>query len=53
MAYVHLMLSDIETALPQAEEALTHLHALNEPTGAATAICVKSLNNCCSVIYDI
>ena len=53
MAYVHLMLSDIETALPQAEEALTHLHALNEPTGAATAICIKSLKNCWSVIYDL
>ena len=30
-----------ETALPQAEEALTRLHALNEPTGAATAIYLK------------
>ena len=41
MAYVHLMLSDTETALPQAEEALTRLHALNEPAGAATAIYIK------------
>ena len=53
IAYVHLMLSDIETALPQAEEARTRLHALNEPTGAATAIYIKQLNNWCSVIYDI